>query len=276
MKKLTVWIGALLLVGGSVIPALADSESSVGSDSTTENGSVDFYADDYGLSSTIANDYFLASSSFSQAFSFNLPSLGASAGILDSATLDLSTSGSTSGAVPSSIYSSGAVDPGYYYTYQYACGTYACNCGWFGCDTCTEYCTGSAFQSYSWNAPSPSFTQSASASFSTITASDGTTESLPANGGLIDLIALGLGPEVLAGDSFTVTGTRTLQLFNVGFFDSGYNGYSYSSVSGQNAITASGTLDAEFSTVPEPASVLLFGSLLCVAFWMRRKTVARN
>lgn len=29
-----------------------------------------------------------------------------------------------------------------YTTYTYACGSYSCNCGLFGCSTCTSYCTG--------------------------------------------------------------------------------------------------------------------------------------
>lgn len=264
MRNVNVLVCACGLFLSSCIPALADSSTS-GSDATVLNGSATFYASDGSLSTAIDQASFTTNNSFSQAFSFVLPSMGPIGDTLDSAMLNLTSSGVTS--PPTSNPSSfGAVDPGYYYTYSYVCGSYSCNCGWGGCDTCYDYCSGTAFQPYSFTVPSPIFGQNVSLTISQIS-SGGLTENLPAGGGVVDLLALGFGSEIQAGDSFTVTGTRSLSLDLTGYNSTGGNGYGYFNVSGGNDLTASGVLDVQIADAPEPAAVLLLATAAALVFW---------
>ena len=270
--RLLTCFAAIVLAGGSANHALAESRSSSGSSSTTLSGSTTFFSENYSLSSGIAEAFFQSSPAASGSFSFVLPSMGTIVGTLTSATVDLTQSGPTGGSASASVSSYGAVTSTY--TYSYSCGCYSCNCGWGGCSTCCNTCYGTGY--YGYSPQNGLFAQNSSLSFSQISAG-GLTKNLPSGGGVVNLLALGFGPEIQAGDSFTVTGTRYLNLGFGGFSSTGSNAYTYTAVSGINDLTASGTLDASFiNPVPEPAGVLLLGVVAVFAGWQcRRRANAR-
>lgn len=177
---------------------------------------------------------------------------------LISATLTLSGAGSGTPAVDAAIESEQVAEyiSGYNPVYSWeVVGSY--ECGFFS--TCYNYGwvqTGDT-PIYSSGTPgSASFSSQSSSVFSVLQIGT-TTLALPSSGGTVDLLSLGLGPDLLAGDPLSVNGTSTL---NLSYTDStGYDASVTYSAFVASTPDLSGSLDITYSTAsaPEPASFFL-------------------
>jgi hypothetical protein len=250
----------LLLAGLAYAPmGLADTASATGGTQGSLSNNVGFETEDYGLSNTVYNSYYSGSNQSSTTFSFTISGLTLPGGsALSGATLNLSGSSSSTGG-SSYVQSYGAVDSGYYYYY---------NCGFFGDSTCYR------FISYGYSAATVYADGFNGDTFNSIR-SGALTVNIGQGSGNFDLLALGFGPEILAGDSFTITGTDYQDTYFDGWGYTGSNANTYSVLGSSGGFSANGALTADYSynPTPEPASFLLFGTgLLAVMVILRRKT----
>ena len=248
----------------------ADTVTYTNSASTTLNVGGTLSLDGYNNSSTFSGTQ---NSSDNLLFQVGPPSLPAGSS-LTSALLTLSGAATNIAPVPTpppsqqiGEYVSGSTPV---YTNEFV----SYPCGLFNSETCYTYelvQTGSTPIYSSGTSGLASFSSLSSATFTTLQIG-GTTVVLPSSGGIVDLLSLGLGPDLLAGDTLTVNGTATLNL-NSSVLSNGYYSTTVYSASASSNPDLTGTLDLTYSadSVPEPASSLLAAvGLFAVALSARK------
>jgi hypothetical protein len=221
----------------------------------------------FGGSSSYAGTTFASSPFQISLTGLNLPSNAT----LTSAVLELSGAGMGNPPVATNYNATVSTYPIYQEEYVQT-GSYQYECGFLS--WCTE-----PIYNWEWvytgtgigSGGSATFTSSASTVFSSIQLGSDT-ETVPGSGGQVDLLALGLGNDLLAGDSIAVNGTSSLQL---GYSIQNYGNYSNTTYGVSSSYF--GDLQTELIATyvvpaPEPASLGLMACALAALFvWRLRQ-----
>lgn len=112
----------------------------------------------------------------------------------------------------------------------------------------------------------------ASGYFSEATSPDNSASLGDSPTGTYDLLALGFGADIAAGDAITLSGVADTTFGPWGYNSTGYNSYFY--VQFDNTATGNpvATLDVEYSSTPEPGTLFMLGTgLLGLGATFRRR-----
>lgn len=190
-----------------------------------------------GFNGGIVNDGFNGGMTFSQVpFSFTIPGIDATGNTVAAASLSLNSGGSVVGEGISVL----SVTP-----VQASCGFFAGACNF----------------AQSQIAASGGFENTMFTSIQ----SGAMTANISGAGGNFDLLALGFGPQLLAGDAVTVNGEASLQT-SIGVVNSGFNANTQFRIDQSGSFSANGLLTENLvSDTPEPATFpLLATGLLAI------------
>lgn len=255
-----LWLGGILpvavLVFASVAAASPTTIASTAFTTVSLNPYASVYSNNYGANGGyggyISSEGYNWTNFPSATFSLTVPGVTVPAGsILDSATLTFSF---PSASAPGSFYTTylSAVNPTYTYTYS---------CGFFGDSTCY----GTGYNSY--NPPSYSVTGEEYGGFTSVVSTHGS-QSLSGSGSINLLTSF--SSDLLAGNALTLSGTSGAYL-SWYYTYYGYNGYSDSYLYSTVNTSPSATLTVQYSTTPEPATFILFGTGLLLFGGILRK-----
>ncbi len=246
----------------SVVILVLGSALIAGADTITSSGTTNFYLNNSGTfsfwstpgdGSAISGTYNASQTGTFSIGGINLP-YGAT---LTGATLSLFGGGFSS---IGSSYGRTETD------YSYVAGYYQ-SCGFFGCSWYPYYNNGYGGSGGVTSAYDNSYTGASL---------NGTDISVPVYGGAVDLLAQGLGAEILAGHDITVDISSSLTssgwVSNYGYYAQTNYLYSAGNQADFNALL---TVNYTPLQTPEPVSLLLFGSGLVGIGVRLRKRIAR-
>lgn len=249
-------LAVAVLVFGSVAAASPTTIISTALTTIGLNPSANVYSNNYGANSGygsyISSDGYNWYSYPNGSFNLTVPGVTLPAGsILDSATLTFSF---PTASAPGSFYTTYLSPVDATYTYYYSCGF-----GGF------STCSGTGYNSYS--APSYSVTGEEYGGFTSVVSAHGS-QSLSGSGS-VNLLP-SFSSDLLAGNALTLSGTSGAYL-SWYYTYYGYNGYSDSYLYSTVNTSPAATLTVQYSTTPEPATFILFGTGLLLFGGILRK-----
>jgi len=222
--------------------AYGDSIYSSGSSSISVTATLSWTSNNCAVSSSICGTNLNSSNFPNPAFTVTIPGVTLPSNtVITDATLSFSFANSSApGGYSLTTYN--AVDPGYWYTVEHSY-----SCGFFS--TCYDYYN--EYQSYSYAPPTYSVTGSLTGTFASVASPDNTASLGNQNGGSLDLLAAGFGSDLGAGDSLTLSGNASSDLFFLYTYD-GFNANSTADMSANLDATPEATLNIDYTTVPDP------------------------
>lgn len=250
--------------------ASADSLTSTGSATVNVSASLTVTSNNCATSSSICYQSATSGNSTS-AFGITVPGITLPTGsTITGASLAFSFPGTTSQGGYSITSASPVVT-----SYQYYAGEGSYSCGFLS--TCyypiyyTEY--------YPYNPPSYAVNGSLNGTFTSLASTDTSSSLFDPTSGTLDLLALGFGSDLAAGDSLVLSGVADSNL-TFGYTNTGYNAYSTAILSANLSGAPQATLEIDYTTdpltdptsTPEPGTWMMLGiSLLTVGGFAKRR-----
>ena len=259
MKVLNSFIFGLVATFFLSGVAYADSLTSTGSTTVNVSASLAVTSNNCALSTSICGQS-STPGNYLNAFSITVPGLALPTGsTIIGATLAFSFPG-TSSQGGYSITSQSAVDWGY----QYFAYNYYYSCGW-------DYtCSYPVYNNYYYpsNAPSYSVLGTLNGTFTSLNSPNTSSSLFFPNGGTLDLLSLGFGSDLAAGDSLVISG---LANSNVNFLynSTGYNANSTANLFANLSGAPQATLEIDYTSdsasndptsTPEPGTLMMLGA----------------
>jgi hypothetical protein len=263
------------LVAAFCLSGVASADSLTSTDSATVNvsESLTVTSNNCALSSSVCYQSSTSGNSTS-AFSITVPGLTLPSGsTITGASLAFSFPGATS----QGGYSISSASP-VVATYQYYVGEGSYSCGFLSTCYYPIYDTGY----YSYNPASYGVTGSLNGTFTSLASTDTSSSLFDPNSGTLDLLALGFGSDLAAGDSLVLSGVADSNL-NFTYNSTGYNAYSVASLFANLSSAPQATLEIDYTSdppndptpTPEPGTWMMLGvGLLALGGFARRRPLA--
>lgn len=252
MNIRSILFALLLLVLSPAPRALAGTITSTGSLSISLSPNDYYYSDNYALSSSIYYSGYGSVYSPTVGFTLAIPGVSLPPGsTIQSATLSF-------------LFPSSAVGGGMITTYLSPVDAYSTySCGFFS--TCYTY--------YPYDAPTYNVTGFEYGSFSSVMSPHDSSGIANLSGGTLNLLSLGFGPDLLAGDGLMLSGNASA--YSSFYYTSfGYNAYSTTYLYSNTFSDPYATLDIQYRTA-EPGTLILLGiSLFGIAAFAARERLA--